>query len=64
MPTPEEEEAVLPPEDPEVDLKLDIARAYLDIRDSEAAAEMLQEVLTEGGSRQRQDAREILSFIT
>ena len=62
--TPEEEEAVLPPEDPEVDLKLDIARAYLDIRDSEAAAEMLQEVLTEGGSRQRQDAREILSFIT
>jgi FimV-like protein len=58
------EEIPAPPENPDVDMKLDIARAYLDLRDSAAAADMLQEVLLEGGSRQRQDAREILSFIT
>ena len=50
-------------ENPDVDLKLDIARAYLDLRDSNAAAEILQEVMTEGDTRQRQEAREILSFI-
>jgi FimV-like protein len=51
------------PEDPEAELKLDIARAYLDLREPEAAAEMLREVIAEGGSRQRQEAEEILSFI-
>lgn len=49
---------------PDAALKLDIARAYLDLRDSAAAADMLQEVLKEGGEQQRQEAREILSFIT
>jgi FimV-like protein len=49
---------------PDAALKLDIARAYLDLRDSEAAADILQDVLVEGGERQRQEAREILSFIT
>ncbi len=52
------------PENPDVDLKLDIARAYLDLRDSGAAAEILHEVVAEGGNRQRQEAREILSFIS
>lgn len=47
----------------EAELKLDIARAYLDLRDSAAAADILQDVLAEGGVRQRQEAREILSFI-
>ncbi|QTR50864.1 FimV/HubP family polar landmark protein [Candidatus Thiothrix anitrata] len=51
------------PEDPEAELKLDIARAYLDLREPEAAAEILREVIAEGGSRQRQEAEEILSFI-
>ncbi|MFN3785838.1 MAG: FimV/HubP family polar landmark protein [Thiothrix sp.] len=51
------------PDDPEAGLKLDIARAYLDLRDSEAAADILQDVLSEGNERQRQEAREILSFI-
>ncbi len=61
---PEVEEVVdTGPEDPDAELKLDIARAYLDLRDSEAAAEILQEVLAEGGSRQKREAREILSFI-
>lgn len=50
-------------ENPDAGLKLDIARAYLDLRDSEAAADILQDVLVEGGERQRQEAREILSFI-
>jgi FimV C-terminal domain len=51
-------------ENPDAALKLDIARAYLDLRDSEAAADILQDVLVEGGNQQRQEAREILSFIT
>lgn len=51
------------PENPEADLKLDIARAYLEWRAPEAATDILQDVLIEGGNRQRQDAKEILSFI-
>jgi len=51
-------------ENADVSLKLDIARAYLDLRDSAAAADILQDVVAEGGERQRQEAREILSFIT
>lgn len=49
---------------PDAALKLDIARAYLDLRDSAGAAVVLQEVLVEGAEQQRQEAREILSFIT
>lgn len=52
------------PDDPDMALKLDIARAYLDLRDAEAAADILQDVLAEGSTRQRQEAREILSFLT
>jgi FimV-like protein len=51
------------PESPDAELKLDIARAYLDLREPEAAAEILREVIVEGGSRQQQEAGEILSFI-
>lgn len=51
-------------ENPDAALKLDIARAYLDLRDSVGAADILQDVLVEGGEQQRQEAREILSFIT
>lgn len=58
--------SIIPPvdENPDAALKLDIARAYLDLRDSEGAADILQDVLVEGGEQQRQEAREILSFIT
>ncbi len=52
------------PDVPDVDLKLDIARAYLDLRNPEAAADILKDVLGEGGTRQKQEAREILSFIS
>ena len=48
----------------EADIKLDMARAYMDLRNAAAAAEILQDVLVEGGARQRQEAREILSFIS
>lgn len=44
-------------------IKLDIVRAYLDLRDSTAASSLLKEVLREGGQRQQQEAREILSFL-
>jgi len=51
------------PDHPEAALKLAIAHAYLDLRNAEAAHDMLQDILSEGGSRQQQEAREILSFI-
>ncbi|MCB1637665.1 MAG: hypothetical protein KDI15_02335, partial [Thiothrix sp.] len=51
------------PGHPDAALKLAIARAYLDLRNADAAQDILQDVLTEGGSRQQQEAREILSFI-
>lgn len=47
----------------EGNLKLNIARAYLDKRDAKAASELLQEVLRDGDEAQKQQAREILSFI-
>lgn len=52
------------PDDPDVAIKLDMARAYLDLRNAEAANDVLQEVIREGGSRQKQEAKEILSFIS
>jgi FimV-like protein len=60
---PEEESPAVIDDSPDAGLKLDIARAYMDLRDTGAAVDMLQDVLLEGGSRQRQEAREILSFI-
>lgn len=56
--------AAVIPDDPDVAIKLDMARAYLDLRDAEAANDVLQEVIREGGSAQQQEAKEILSFIS
>lgn len=44
-------------------IKLDIVRAYLDLRDPIAASSLLKEVMREGGHQQQQEAREILSFL-
>ena len=44
----------------DVGTKLDLARAYADMGDSEAARNMLEEVLQEGDDGQRQQANEIL----
>ncbi len=50
--------------DPEVweetNTKLDLARAYLEMGDQEGAREILQEVLADGDSRQKDEARKLL----
>ncbi len=67
-PEPEPEpEPMLEPEDepeeepdPEAETKLELARAYEDMGDREGARELLEEVVNEGTSRQRKEAREML----
>lgn len=44
----------------EVASKLDLARAYIDMGDSEGAREILEEVLREGSEEQRTDAQDLL----
>ncbi|MCB1751298.1 MAG: FimV family protein [Gammaproteobacteria bacterium] len=44
----------------EVNTKLDLARAYLDMGDEEGARSILQEVLNEGGEQQKLAAKKIL----
>lgn len=51
-------------DNPEAAIKLDMVRAYLDLRDAAAAQPLLREILEEGGLRQQQEAREILSFLS
>lgn len=58
-------EAEAPAEiDPEIweetNTKLDLARAYLEMGDQEGAREILQEVLADGDSRQKEEARKLL----
>ena len=43
--------------------KLDLARAYVDMGDSEGAREMLEEVLLEGDNQQQSDAKALLDSI-
>ncbi len=43
--------------------KLDLARAYVDMGDSEGAREMLEEVLVEGDIQQQSDAKALLDII-
>ena len=43
--------------------KLDLARAYIDMGDSEGAREMLEEVLQEGDAQQQADAKSLLDNI-
>ena len=43
--------------------KLDLARAYIDMGDSEGAREMLEEVLHEGDAQQQSDAQALLDNI-
>lgn len=47
-------------ESPDVDTKLDLVTAYIDMGDSEGARELLQEVLQEGGPTQREKAQKLL----
>jgi len=47
-------------EEEEVETKLDLARAFLDLGDAEGARSILEEVVTEGNERQRQEAETLL----
>lgn len=45
----------------EIETKLDLVAAYLDMDDKEGARELLDEVLKEGGASQRQRAEALLA---
>ncbi len=49
--------------DDAVATKIDLARAYLDMGDSDGARSMLEEVLTEGNVSQRDEAKKLLTEI-
>lgn len=55
-----EDEALLEAGD-EVDTKLDLAQAYLDMGDADGARELLSEVVEEGSGRQKQRAEGLLA---
>lgn len=50
-------------ESEEVNTKLDLIQAYIDMEDKIGAKELIEEVLAEGGERQRQRANELLAKI-
>ncbi len=51
-------------ESEEVNTKLDLVTAYMDMGDNEGARELLDEVLKEGGPRQRQRGQELLNSLS
>jgi pilus assembly protein FimV len=51
-------------ESEEVNTKLDLVTAYLDMGDNEGARELLEEVLQEGGSSQRERAQKLLDGLS
>lgn len=59
----DEEEQALPSGD-EVSTKLDLARAYIDMGDSEGARSTLEEVLAEGNATQKQEAQGLLDQLS
>ena len=60
---PEESLAEFDGEPEEVNTKLDLIQAYIDMEDMIGAKELIEEVLTEGGERQRQRASELLAKV-
>lgn len=59
-----DEIAVSDDESEEVNTKLDLVTAYMDMGDTEGARELLDEVLKEGGSKQRERAQELLNSLS
>ncbi len=59
-----QEADVVEQESEDVDTKLDLVTAYMDMGDSEGARELLDEVLKEGGPRQRQRAQELFNSLS
>jgi pilus assembly protein FimV len=60
---PEESSIELDDEPEEVNTKLDLIQAYIDMEDVIGAKELIEEVLSEGGERQRQRANELLAKV-
>ncbi|KQT34433.1 hypothetical protein ASG24_12015 [Methylophilus sp. Leaf414] len=60
---PEESLVEFDGEPEEVNTKLDLIQAYIDMEDMIGAKELIEEVLTEGGERQRQRASELLAKV-
>lgn len=56
--------ALAAPESADVDIKLDLVAAYLDMNDTEGARELLEEVLKGGGPQQQAKARDLLATLT
>lgn len=52
------------PESEEVETKLELVAAYIDMEDKEGAKELLDEVLKEGGTNQRKRAEDILASLS
>ena len=52
------------PESEEVETKLELVAAYIDMEDKEGAKELLDEVLKEGGTNQRKRAEDILATLS
>jgi pilus assembly protein FimV len=50
-------------ESPDVETKLDLVTAYMDMGDTEGARELLEEVLKEGGPMQRERAQKMLDSL-
>jgi pilus assembly protein FimV len=48
----------------EVGTKLDLARAYIDMGDPDGAKSILEEVLTEGDDRQKDEAQQLMDGVT
>jgi len=51
-------------EAPEVEIKLDLVAAYMDMGDNEGARELLEEVIKEGGEQQQLRAEKLLSSLS
>jgi len=58
---PDELQTFINPDAKDVNTKLDLARAYLEMGDREGAREILQEVLGEGDSKQKSEADKLLA---
>jgi pilus assembly protein FimV len=50
-------------ENPDVDIKLDLVKVYIDMEDVEGARELLDEVVKEGGPQQRKKAEQLLASL-
>lgn len=50
-------------ENPDVDIKLDLVKVYIDMEDIEGARDLLDEVLKEGGPQQRTTAEKLLASL-